>query len=165
MPAALTAAAIEKLPYRAGVGMMLLNQKGQVFIARRIDTTSEAWQMPQGGIDKDEAPRSAALRELEEEIGTGKAEIIAESKDWYHYDLPAHLVPVIWKGRFRGQRQKWFVLRYMGADADINIDTKHPEFAEWQWADPKTLPDVIVPFKKELYARLLVEFRELVGNR
>lgn len=149
---------MENLPYRAGVGIMLLNNNDDVFIAKRIDSLSEAWQMPQGGIDDGEVAREAALREMLEEIGTNKAEIIAESKDWYSYDLPEHLIPRIWGGKFRGQRQKWFCLRFLGSDADINILTEHPEFCEWKWAAAKTLPDVIVPFKRQLYKDLIGEF-------
>jgi putative (di)nucleoside polyphosphate hydrolase len=151
------------LPYRPGVGIMLLNKAGHVFAAKRIDMTSEAWQMPQGGIDEGESPEEAAWRELEEETGTGKAEILAESRGWHTYDLPQELVPKIWGGRYRGQRQKWFVMRFTGTDADINIATKHPEFSEWKWVKPETLPAIIVPFKKELYAKLVEEFKEWVA--
>ena len=146
------------LPYRPGVGMMLLNDKRQVFVARRIDMKSEAWQMPQGGIDDGESPRETCLRELQEEIGTDKAEIIAETHDWLHYDLPPELIPIIWKGQFRGQRQKWFLLHFTGTDSDIDIETEHPEFLEWKWANPAELPNFIVPFKQQLYHDLLKEF-------
>lgn len=147
-----------KLPYRDGVGIMLLNKDNLVFVARRIDTVSEAWQMPQGGIDAGETPRKAALRELEEEIGTDKATIITEKADWTFYDLPDELVPRIWSGRFRGQRQKWFVMRFTGKDSDINIETEHPEFLEWKWIAMRELPNIIVPFKKKLYRDLANEF-------
>ena len=146
------------LPYRPCVGAMLLNREGLVFVARRIDMRTEAWQMPQGGIDEGEAPRKALLRELREEIGTDKAEIIAESHDWLHYDLPEELIPIVWGGKYRGQRQKWFLLRFTGEDSDINIATPEPEFLEWKWADPSTLPALIVPFKRELYQQVLAEF-------
>lgn len=149
-------------PYRPGVGIMLLNAANEVFVAKRIDMTSEAWQMPQGGIDEGEDPRTTALRELEEEIGTCKASIIAESREWLVYDLPEHLVPIIWHGRFRGQRQKWFLMRFEGTDADINIATEHPEFSEWKWVAMETLPDVIVPFKRQLYVDIVEEFRDAV---
>ncbi len=149
----------ELLPYRPGVGVMLLNDKKQVFVARRIDSTSEAWQMPQGGIDKGEDPRTAVMRELLEEIGTDKAEIIAESAEWYTYDLPHELIPLVWKGRYRGQQQKWFVMRFLGQDSDINIATEEPEFLEWKWVQPSTLPDLIVPFKKKLYQDLAKDFK------
>ncbi|HEU5047487.1 MAG TPA: RNA pyrophosphohydrolase [Rickettsiales bacterium] len=151
---------IASLPYRPGVGAMLLNAEGKVFVAKRIDMTSEAWQMPQGGMDEGESPRETVLRELEEEIGTGKAEIITESKDWYYYDLPEVLIPRIWGGCFRGQRQKWFLLRFTGKDSDINIATHEPEFSEWRWVEPKMLPDLIVPFKRQLYTELVAEFQK-----
>jgi putative (di)nucleoside polyphosphate hydrolase len=150
---------LSTLPYRKGVGMMLLNAEGKVFVAKRIDMTSEAWQMPQGGIDEGEDPRDTALRELEEEIGTRKATIIAESKDWLTYDLPDHLIPIIWGGRYRGQEQKWFMLRFDGADEDINIETEHAEFSEWKWVPMETLPEVIVPFKRDLYLQIVAEFK------
>ncbi len=146
-----------KLPYRPGVGIMLFNVQGLVFVAKRIDMTSEAWQMPQGGIDEGEEPLQTAFRELKEEIGTDQAEFLAESAKWLTYDLPDDLIPIIWNGRFRGQRQKWFAMRFTGIDADINIATEHPEFNEWQWVKPHTLPDLIVPFKRDLYQTLVHE--------
>ncbi len=148
----------EHLPYRAGVGIMLLNSDNNVFVGKRIDNASEAWQMPQGGIDEGEEPQISALREMKEEIGTDKAEIIAESRDWYNYDLPEHLIGRLWGGRFRGQRQKWFCLRFLGNDGDINIATEHPEFCQWQWTSMKNLPDLIVPFKRKLYEEIVEEF-------
>jgi putative (di)nucleoside polyphosphate hydrolase len=148
------------LPYRRGVGMMLFNARGEVFVAKRIDTISDAWQMPQGGIDDGELPAAAAARELKEEIGTDNATMLAESADWYRYDLPADLVPKIWKGRYRGQEQKWFALRLNGDDSAINIATEHPEFCEWKWVAIDTLPDLIVPFKRDLYAALVAEFKQ-----
>jgi putative (di)nucleoside polyphosphate hydrolase len=154
--------AIAKLPYRKGVGIMLVNDTGLVFVARRIDMPSEAWQMPQGGIDKGESPHQAAMRELHEEIGTDKAEIIAESKHWLTYDLPADLIPKIWNGRFRGQTQKWFLLRFTGKDSDIDIETEHPEFLDWKWAKVAELPRFIVEFKRKLYEDLVAEFGPLV---
>jgi putative (di)nucleoside polyphosphate hydrolase len=147
--------------YRPGVGIMLLNRQGQVFVGHRIDMpVSPAWQMPQGGIDPGETPRQAAMRELEEEIGTGKAEILSESRLWLTYDLPAELAGGIWGGRYRGQRQKWFAMRFTGSDEDINLATEHPEFDAWQWVAPDRLPELIVPFKRQLYIDILEEFRE-----
>ncbi|NBX02927.1 MAG: RNA pyrophosphohydrolase [Alphaproteobacteria bacterium] len=152
------------LPYRPGVGIMLINKSGQVFVARRIDSTSEAWQMPQGGIDEGEEPAIAALRELAEETGTSKATIIGESAKWYDYDLPDHLVPRLWGGKYRGQRQKWFAMSFDGVDGDINIATEHPEFCEWKWIPMQELPNIIVPFKRSLYQALVHEFALYGGN-
>ncbi len=155
---------IEKLPYRPCVGVMLMNRHGQVFVGQRLDRDTDAWQMPQGGVDKGEAPRDAALRELWEETGVTAdlVEVIAESADWLPYDLPHDLVPRIWKGRFRGQEQKWFLLRFAGSDNQVNIATQHPEFSEWRWLAKDDLVDNIVPFKREVYARVLEEFGPLV---
>lgn len=149
------------LPYRPCVGLALFNRDGLVFAARRIDTPGDAWQMPQGGIDDDETPRQAALRELEEEIGTAQAEIVAESADWVRYDLPPELVGKVWNGRYRGQRQKWFALRFTGADSDIDIVTKHPEFCDWRWLPLAELPRRIVPFKRAVYEQVAAEFAHL----
>ena len=150
------------LRYRPAVGIMLLNRAGGVFVARRIDMppTMPAWQMPQGGIDRGENPRQAAFRELREEIGTDKAEILAESRTWLTYDLPVELAGNIWGGRYCGQRQKWFVMRFTGSDDDIDLATEHPEFDAWQWVAPIQLPELIVPFKRQLYIDVLSEFRE-----
>lgn len=152
---------ISALPYRPCVGIMLINPDGLVFVGQRIDNLVEAWQMPQGGIDEGETPEAAARRELGEEIGTEKAEIIAESRDWLTYDLPAELVPKVWKGRYRGQRQKWYAMRFLGTDADINIETHHPEFAAWRWVSHGDLPGLIVPFKRALYESVVAEFAPL----
>jgi putative (di)nucleoside polyphosphate hydrolase len=149
---------LASLPYRLGVGIMLFDRDGRVFVARRIDAKADAWQMPQGGIDGDEAPRAAALRELEEEIGTANAMILAESRDWHAYDLPPHLIGRVWGGRFRGQRQKWFAARFLGEDAEINLATAHPEFDAWQWIEADRLTSLIVPFKRKLYSALVEEF-------
>lgn len=150
-------------PYRPGVGVMLLNRDNQVFVGQRIDQVAEAWQMPQGGIDPGETPLVAALRELKEEIGTDKAVLLAESRDWICYDLPPALADRIWKGRYRGQRQKWFALRFTGGDEDVNLDTDHPEFRDWRWVAYDELADLIVPFKRDAYRRLIEEFRHLAN--
>ncbi len=153
---------ISSLPYRLGVGIMLFDKGGRVFVARRIDAKADAWQMPQGGIDEGEAPRAAALRELEEEIGTGNAIVLAESRDWHAYDLPRDLVGRVWGGRYRGQRQKWFAMRFLGRDADINLATAHPEFDAWQWVPLDRLTGLIVPFKRKVYEEVIGAFRHLV---
>ena len=153
----------ESQPYRSGVGIMLLNAEGSVFVAQRIDMPSEAWQMPQGGIDKGETPIEAAWREMKEEVGTDRAELLAESRDWLTYDLPRELAAKLWRGRFRGQRQKWFVFRFTGSDRDIDITShEHPEFSNWRWAPMADLPSLIVPFKRPLYQQLVEEFRPLI---
>ena len=152
---------IARLPYRPCVGIMLIDRCGRIFVAQRIDNPGAAWQMPQGGIDEGENPRQAALRELHEETGTDKAEILAESGNWLRYDLPAELVPRIWGGRYRGQEQKWFALRFLGNDADIDIATEIPEFSVWRWAEMAELPDIIVPFKRRIYQEVIAEFGHL----
>lgn len=150
---------ISALPYRPCVGIMLMNADGKIFVGQRIDTTG-AWQMPQGGVDKGEEPRAAALRELQEEIGVSPdlVSIQAEHPDWLTYNLPHHIVPKIWKGRYQGQKQRWFLLRFNGDDTDINIATKHPEFDRWEWCDPGDLVARIVPFKREIYAKVVQAF-------
>lgn len=152
---------IEGLPYRKCVGVTLVNADGLVFTGRRNDGPVDAWQMPQGGVDKGETPRDAALRELLEEtgVGSGLVEVVDETSDWVTYDLPRDLVPRIWKGRFRGQRQKWFLMRFDGQDADVNIETEHPEFAAWRWMPADEVLAAIVPFKRDVYAEVFSTFR------
>lgn len=151
---------IAKLPYRPCVGVMLMNAGGGVFVGQRNDRFEDAWQMPQGGVDKGEDPRRAALRELREETGVTAdlVEIVAETGDWLRYDLPHDIVPKIWKGRYRGQEQKWFLMRFLGRDAQIDIATDHPEFTRWKWQRPDRLLADIVPFKRAVYARVLEAF-------
>ena len=153
------------LPYRAGVGVMLLNAANQVFVGQRLDSSLDAWQMPQGGIDKGEDPRTAAFRELEEETGVPAhlVEIIGESANWLTYDLPDELIGTIWKGRYCGQRQKWFAMRFLGTDADVAIDQHHAEFGAWRWSPVAELPRLIVPFKVRLYTEIITEFAHLTG--
>jgi putative (di)nucleoside polyphosphate hydrolase len=148
--------------YRRGVGIMLVNGRGEVWVGRRCDA-AEAWQMPQGGIDPGETPAEAAIRELQEEIGTDKAEIVAETRSWLCYDLPPEIAAAIWGGRYRGQCQKWFLMRFLGGDADIDLGGEHPEFDAWRWVAPETLPDLIVAFKRRLYCDVLAEFRPYCG--
>jgi putative (di)nucleoside polyphosphate hydrolase len=151
-----------KLRYRKGVGAVLINSEGLVFVARRIDTPGDAWQLPQGGIDNSEKAREAVLRELAEEIGTAKAEIIAECKGWRRYDFPDELVGRVWGGKYRGQKQRWFALRFTGSDNDINLNADgHPEFDAWRWAPIEALPSLAVGFKRKLYENLVEEFRHL----
>ncbi|MFC7499445.1 RNA pyrophosphohydrolase [Enterovirga sp. GCM10030262] len=150
------------LPYRPAAGVMLLNHEGKVFVAQRLDSTLEAWQMPQGGLDEGEDAEGGALRELEEETGIAPdlVEIIARCPVELTYDLPDDLVGKMWKGRYRGQRQAWFLCRFTGRDEDVNIETEHPEFRAWKWADPAELPAMIVPFKKTLYENVLKAFEK-----
>ena len=147
----------DALPYRPCAGVMLVNAQGRVFVGQRRDSTLDAWQMPQGGIDPGEDAFSAAIRELGEETGVApdKVALIAEAADEFFYDLPADLIGKVWKGKWRGQRQRWFLFRFLGTDADIDIDTEHPEFRAWRWSDPADLPSMIVPFKRKLYADVL----------
>lgn len=158
---AMTPEQIERLPYRPCVGVMLINPQGLIFGGQRIDTTAPAWQMPQGGIDPGEAPQAAALRELIEETGIGSdlVKVLAEAPDWVRYDLPADLVPHIWKGRYRGQQQRWFLMRFLGTDDQIDIATDHPEFSAWRWLTGDEMLDSIVPFKRAVYGQVFDAFR------
>ena len=144
------------MPYRPCVGVMLTNGAGQVFVGERIDTPT-AWQMPQGGIDAGESPCEAALRELTEEIGVDPADVVVEAEhpEWLRYDLPDDLVGKVWKGRYRGQEQRWFRMRLTASDDAINIATDHPEFQAWQWVEPARVVDLIVPFKREIYQAVI----------
>jgi putative (di)nucleoside polyphosphate hydrolase len=152
---------IAQLPYRPCVGVMLSNPRGHIFVGQRIDRDSNAWQMPQGGVDQGESTREAALRELEEETGIPRnlVSIEAETAGLIPYDIPHELVPHIWKGRYRGQEQKWFLMRFHGADEQINLDTEHPEFSAWKWVPPSELVAGIVPFKRAVYEKVLAEFQ------
>jgi putative (di)nucleoside polyphosphate hydrolase len=149
------------LPYRPCVGLMLFNRDGKVFVGKRIDQTVEGWQMPQGGIDDGETPEQAARRELLEEVGTDKAELIAQMDDWVTYDLPEHLVGIAFKGKYKGQRQKWFAFRFTGQDRDIDLTAHEPEFSAFQWVSLEALPDLIVPFKRQSYKAVVAAFQNL----
>jgi putative (di)nucleoside polyphosphate hydrolase len=152
------------LPYRLGVGMMILNNKKQIFVGKRIDAKIEAWQMPQGGIDIGETPSRAALREMEEEIGSNQGIIIAESKNWYSYDLPKFLIPRLWNGNYRGQKQRWFLIKFTDDDSRININTSQPEFEDWRWVDVDEMLSIIIPFKRKLYEAVMQEFKPLIKS-
>ncbi|MDD7969679.1 RNA pyrophosphohydrolase [Roseinatronobacter alkalisoli] len=153
---------IARLPYRPCVGVMLINADGLIFAAQRIDSAIPAWQMPQGGIDAGEDPGAAALRELHEEISVTPDLVtpLAETRDWLAYDLPHDIVPRIWKGCYRGQKQRWFLMRFTGRDEQIDIQTEHPEFSQWRWITAQEMLAAIVPFKREIYASVIDEFRD-----
>jgi putative (di)nucleoside polyphosphate hydrolase len=150
--------------YRRGVGLALFNRSGLVFAAQRIDTPGEAWQMPQGGIDKGESPDQAALRELKEEIGTDKARIVAELDEWLSYDLPGEVAGRLWRGGFKGQTQKWYALAFTGTDADIDLTTHTPEFKAWRWMALDAVARAIVAFKRPIYERVAREFAPVAAR-
>ena len=151
-----------QLPMRTGVGIIVLNNNNQVFVGKRKDNPGDKWQMPQGGVDKGEDFITAMRRELIEETSIKNIKILKEIQNMYQYELPDNLVGIIWKGKFRGQRQKWFITKFLGKDDEINLDTQHPEFIDWKWIDPNDLPKVIVDFKKELYFNLLKEINQVI---
>ena len=152
---------MNKLPYRQGVGVMLVSKDKKIFVGKRIDNRS-AWQMPQGGVDKEENLVDAAKRELKEETGISTIKIIKKSKKIYTYDLPNYLLGKIWKGKYKGQKQTWFLAEFLGKDNEIDLNQKNPEFKKWKWVDINELPDLIVPFKKELYQELVEEFKSFI---
>ncbi len=149
------------LPYRKGVGMMVFNNKKKIFVGKRIDN-QKAWQMPQGGIDDNENCETAARRELYEETGIQSIRIIQKSKQEYTYDLPEHLLGKVWKGKYMGQKQNWFLIKFLGPDSEINLNQKYPEFNEWKWVDINELPRLIVPFKKKLYLSVIKDFSKFI---
>ena len=151
----------KNLPYRKGVGMMVFNDNKKIFVGKRIDN-QKAWQMPQGGVDQNEDYETAARRELYEETGIQSIRIVQKSKGEYTYDLPEYLLGKIWKGKYRGQKQNWFLMKFLGPDSEINLNQKFPEFNEWKWVDIKELPNMIVPFKKKLYLSIIQEFNEFI---
>ena len=155
---------IKELPLRLGVGIALLNHENKVFVGKRIDNPKKYWQMPQGGIDKNESFVEAAKRELEEETGVKTIKILKEFDGWLIYDLPKNLIDKIWKGRYRGQKQKWFIIKFLGKNNEINIRTKNPEFLDWKWIDPSDLPKVVVNFKSVIYKKLAKKLTSLNLN-
>ena len=153
----------QKLPLRTGVGIIVLNKQNKIFVGKRKDNPGDKWQMPQGGVDEGEDYITAMRRELLEETSIQNIEIIKEIEKIYQYELPANLVGIIWKGKYRGQKQKWFITRFLGEEKEINLNTKHAEFIDWKWIEPKLLPEVIVNFKKDLYLKLLKEINLVIG--
>ena len=151
------------LPLRTGVGVVVLNKKNQVFVGKRKDNPKKHWQMPQGGVDQGETYLDAMKRELSEETSIKNIEILKEVNGWTEYELPDYLLGKIWKGKYRGQKQKWFIVRFLGTDKEINLKTNHPEFIDWKWIETQELPSVIVHFKKKLYENLLPEIRKVIG--
>ncbi len=152
----------KKLPLRIGVGVIVLNNKNQVFVGKRKDNPIDRWQMPQGGVNKDEKLLDAMTRELYEETSIKSIELIKEFDYWLEYELPKELLGIIWKGKFRGQKQKWFIVKFIGKDDEINLRTKHPEFIEWKWIDMNKLPNVIVDFKKKVYESIVKELKKII---
>ena len=153
----------QKLPLRTGVGIIVLNKQNKIFVGKRKDNPGDKWQMPQGGVDEGEDYITAMKRELLEETSIKNIEIIKEIDKIYQYELPENLVGIIWKGKYRGQKQKWFITRFLGEEKEINLNTKHQEFIDWKWIEPKLLPKVIVNFKKDLYLNLLKEINLVIG--
>ena len=153
----------QKLPLRTGVGIIVLNKQNKIFVGKRKDNPGDKWQMPQGGVDEGEDYITAMRRELLEETSIQNIEIIKEIEKIYQYELPTNLVGIIWKGKYRGQKQKWFITRFLGEEKEINLNTKHAEFIDWKWIEPKFLPEVIVNFKKDLYLNLLKEINLIIG--
>ena len=153
----------QKLPLRTGVGIIVLNKQNKIFVGKRKDNPGDKWQMPQGGVDEGEDYITAMKRELLEETSIQNIEIIKEIEKIYQYELPENLVGIIWKGKYRGQKQKWFITRFLGEEKEINLNTKHAEFIDWKWIEPKLLPEVIVNFKKDLYLNLLKEINLVIG--
>ena len=150
----------EILPLRIGVGIVVLNSNNQVFVGKRKDNPNDKWQMPQGGVDLDEALIDAMRRELHEETSIKNVKILKELNYWMEYELPKNLIGIIWKGKYRGQKQKWFVVRFLGEDKEINLNTNHAEFIDWKWINIDQLPYVIVDFKKHIYSKLVNELKE-----
>ena len=152
----------KKLPLRIGVGVIVLNNQNKVFVGKRRDNPIDKWQMPQGGVDKNENYISAMKRELKEETSNKNIKILKKLEGWFEYELPKDLLGIIWKGKYRGQKQKWFIVRFTGDESEINLKTKYPEFIEWRWIEINNLPKVIVNFKKKIYEKLLIELKKFI---
>ena len=150
------------LPLRIGVGAIVLNNQNKVFVGKRKDNPINKWQMPQGGVDKNESFLAAMKRELNEETSIKNIQIIKELDEWFEYELPKNLLGIIWKGKFRGQKQKWFIVKFIGKESEINLKTKHPEFIEWKWVEIDELPKIIVDFKKDVYEKLIIELKKII---
>ena len=155
---------LKTLPLRNGVGILVLNKNNKVFVAKRIDNPKNYWQMPQGGIDKGESYLDAAYRELKEETSIQSVSLIKEIEDYITYDLPDHLLGIIWKGKFKGQKQKWFIMRFYGKDSEININTKKAEFLDWKWVDINEITKLVVDFKLHVYKKLTKEVERIISN-
>ena len=153
----------QRLPFRTGVGIIVLNKQNKIFVGKRKDNPGDKWQMPQGGVDEGEDYITAMKRELLEETSIKNIKILKEIEKIYQYELPENLVGIIWKGKYRGQKQKWFITRFLGKESEINLKTEHVEFIDWKWIEPKLLPEVIVDFKKDLYLNLLREIKLVIG--
>jgi len=153
----------QKLPYRNGVGIVVLNSENKVFVAKRIDNPKNFWQMPQGGVDEGEDLLNAAYRELKEETSIFNVKLIKEIEDWTQYDLPSKLIGIIWKGRYKGQKQKWFIFKFLGNDTEINIKTKNPEFLDWKWIEIGKITEIVVDFKKEVYQKVEKEIKKIIN--
>ena len=153
----------KNLPLRIGVGIVLLNSENKVFVGKRIDNPGIVWQMPQGGVDNNEKFSDAALRELNEETSIKSVEIIKEIENWYIYELPGYLLGKIWKGKYKGQKQKWFIMKFIGEEKEINLNTKRPEFLDWKWIEPKNLIKVVVNFKLKVYKEILKEIEKILN--
>ena len=152
----------KQLPLRVGVGVIVLNDKNHVFVGKRKDNPIDKWQMPQGGVDKNESFLDAMKRELNEETSIKNIKILKELEGWFKYELPENLIGIIWTGKYRGQKQKWYVVRFIGKTSEINLKTKNPEFIEWKWVQKEKLPKIIVDFKKHVYERLLIELKKII---
>ena len=153
----------QKLPYRNGVGIVVLNNENKVFVAKRIDNPKNFWQMPQGGVDEGEDLLNAAYRELKEETSIFNVKLIKEIEEWTQYDLPSKLIGIIWKGRYKGQKQKWFIFKFLGNDTEINIKTKNPEFLDWKWIEVGKITEIVVDFKKEVYQKVEKEIKKIIN--